>query len=164
MAYWTWGLKVQVLHGIITREPERLIYRKESIVVSLMVPGDSYFPQAFISHLLALNSDHKPLLLRTSPNLDSSPKPFKLESMWTRDPTATDVTAQVWSTQSAQSGNPLFILQNSLKCKKKTKLWNHGINTLLDMSITTLNFLPRILRSSKIFLALTVTFFHEVNA
>lgn len=54
------------------------------------------FLQVFVTHLLALNSDHRPLLLHTTPNQDSGPKPFKFESMWTRDPTTADVIANVW--------------------------------------------------------------------
>lgn len=40
------------------------------------------FSEAVITHLPALNSDHKPILLQTNPPTVSAPKPFKFESMW----------------------------------------------------------------------------------
>lgn len=40
------------------------------------------FPKATITHLVALISDHKPLLLQTNPPVTPMAKPFRLESMW----------------------------------------------------------------------------------
>lgn len=40
------------------------------------------FHEAKIRHLVALNLDHKPLLLHTNLSLGDLPKPFRFESMW----------------------------------------------------------------------------------
>lgn len=40
------------------------------------------FPEATITHLPAIQSDHKPLQLQLQPTIDHLPKPFKFESMW----------------------------------------------------------------------------------
>lgn len=40
------------------------------------------FPEAIIIHLPTFNSDHRPILLQTNPQMHHSPKNFKFESMW----------------------------------------------------------------------------------
>lgn len=49
------------------------------------------FPHSLLTHLPVMNSDHRPILLNTTPIHNSSPKPFCFESMWIQDPTAADV-------------------------------------------------------------------------
>lgn len=44
------------------------------------------FPNAFITHLTTLNSDHRPLLLDTNPEIHPTRRPFRFETMWSRDP------------------------------------------------------------------------------
>lgn len=55
------------------------------------------FPNPYVSHLTALHSDHRPLLLNT--NLDTNPSwtPFRFETMWTRDPNDARVIAKAWT-------------------------------------------------------------------
>ncbi|KAI5658352.1 hypothetical protein M9H77_27145 [Catharanthus roseus] len=53
-------------------------------------------PNAIITHLTALSSDHRPLLLKSSPSAQSQPKPFCFESIWTRDNPSFDVINEVW--------------------------------------------------------------------
>lgn len=45
------------------------------------------FLQASVSHLVALDFDHKPILLKLYHVGMSRSKPFCFEGMWTRDPT-----------------------------------------------------------------------------
>lgn len=45
------------------------------------------FSQALVSHLAALDFDHKPILLKLYRVGMSRLKPFPFEGMWTRDPT-----------------------------------------------------------------------------
>ncbi|KAF9597474.1 hypothetical protein IFM89_018920 [Coptis chinensis] len=40
------------------------------------------FPEAVLSHKVAIGSDHCPLLLNSQPPPHSSPVPFKFQSMW----------------------------------------------------------------------------------
>lgn len=51
------------------------------------------FSQAFIQHLLALKSNHKPLLLNTLSFTFLLKKPFQFESMWTRESSMVEVIA-----------------------------------------------------------------------
>lgn len=46
------------------------------------------FPHANITHLVALKSDHCPLMLQTNPTVHHLPRPFRFESMWTLTPEA----------------------------------------------------------------------------
>ncbi|KAK3040000.1 hypothetical protein RJ639_027190 [Escallonia herrerae] len=46
------------------------------------------FPNAYIQHLSAHQSDHCPIILRTTEYDPSGPKPFKFLSCWTRDQTS----------------------------------------------------------------------------
>lgn len=86
-------------------------------------PGRLLFPQASITHLLALNSDHRPLLMHTSPNLTSLPRPFHFESMWVREPSASNVVLTAWSCN--HNGSPPFRLVQKLKKPKiALKVWN----------------------------------------
>lgn len=54
------------------------------------------FPRANILHLVALTSDHSPLLLNTHPPTEFLPRPFRFETMWTLDPEAAVVIQDVW--------------------------------------------------------------------
>ena len=49
------------------------------------------FPRAKLTHLTAFNSDHRPILLDSNPLFLYRPKPFRFESMWTREASATEV-------------------------------------------------------------------------
>ena len=44
------------------------------------------FPKASVIHLGAINSDHHPLLIDTNPVEEFTPRPFRFEAMWIRDP------------------------------------------------------------------------------
>lgn len=56
-----------------------------------------HFPNATIYHLVALNSDHKPLLLDTNPRLQTTPQPFRFESMWTLHPNTGLIISKAWN-------------------------------------------------------------------
>lgn len=95
------------------------------------------FPQAYVSHLTALNSDHRPLLLHTNPVTSASPKPFRFESMWTRDPNATDVILKAWSRPFR--GDPITTLLSKLRTTKEAlKAWNRHSFGNIQMIIKTL--------------------------
>lgn len=81
------------------------------------------FPSAYISHLTALNSDHRPLLLDTNPTTNPLWRPFRFETMWTRDPTVALVISKAWN--QITNGNPLDSLANKLlNTRKALKSWN----------------------------------------
>lgn len=54
------------------------------------------YPEASIHHLTAYHSDHRPILLLTDSLHSSSPKPFRFESMWLREPSVGLVISQAW--------------------------------------------------------------------
>lgn len=56
------------------------------------------FPDASITHLAALKSDHKPLLLSlcTDQMVQTGNKPFRFMSAWLADPTFKPIVQQAW--------------------------------------------------------------------
>lgn len=57
------------------------------------------FPNAAITHLSALHSDHKPLLLQLHSQPDHLPRPFKFETMWTTHLDTAYVIQEAWNRQ-----------------------------------------------------------------
>lgn len=55
------------------------------------------YPTACVSHFTALHSDHRPILINTSPPSSSHPRPFRFEEMWTRDEFVTRIISNAWS-------------------------------------------------------------------
>lgn len=54
------------------------------------------FPHVNITHLVALKSDHYPLLLQTSPPPQYLSRPFRFESMWVATQEAAEVIQEAW--------------------------------------------------------------------
>lgn len=69
------------------------------------------FPEAFIRQLTALNIDHRPLLLNSILSRTSKFRPFLLETMWSRDPSAAIVISKAWGNH--EDGNPLLNLSSN---------------------------------------------------
>ena len=81
------------------------------------------FPNANISHLPALDSNHNPLLLSTSGDFSNLPKPFKFEAFWVRDISSHSVIAKAWN--SPFNGSAAFALSKKIKASKVAlKIWN----------------------------------------
>lgn len=59
------------------------------------------FPHAKVEHLVALKSDHNPLLLHTNPKSGYLARPFRFESMWTLDPKAGLIIQDAWAKESS---------------------------------------------------------------
>jgi hypothetical protein len=96
------------------------------------------FPNAKISHLPALDSDHNPLLFSTLGDFPSLPKPFKFEAFWVKDISSHSVIANAWN--SPFNGSAPFALSKKIKASKVAlKIWNsqhfgnirHNIKKLL---------------------------------
>lgn len=80
-------------------------------------------PNAMIKHLTAHYSDHKPLLLHTSPAQPTHPRPFRFESMWLRDRSIYNVVEQAWKPYIR--GCPAFVLSTKLRVTKcALHTWN----------------------------------------
>ncbi|KAG8379884.1 hypothetical protein BUALT_Bualt07G0135700 [Buddleja alternifolia] len=81
------------------------------------------FPQAFVSHLPAINSDHSPILLHTDSHQLGGPKPFCFENMWTRDDTCKDTIFGAW--QPPVRGSFSFALHTKIKFTRYAlRQWN----------------------------------------
>lgn len=104
------------------------------------------FPNAFISHLTGLNCDHRPLLLDT--NLKNTPtaKPFRFETMWTRDPTTGEIIAKAW--RRSFPANPIQGLKAKLRQTKiALKIWNKSTFGNLQSNIKALRNIIEALQS-----------------
>jgi|UniRef100_A0A2N9FLB1 hypothetical protein len=81
------------------------------------------FPKVIIHHLGTINSDNCPILLVTNPSEDSTPRPFRLEAAWTRDPRCHGVIQRAWNKEVRGSrGYRLDRMQQST-CEAFKK-WN----------------------------------------
>ena len=74
------------------------------------------FPRANLFHHPITASNHAPILLSTTGESRSYPKPFRFEAMWTRDPSSHDVIKTVWS--KLFHGSVAFCLTKKKKKKK----------------------------------------------
>lgn len=81
------------------------------------------YPNAHITHLTALHSDHRPIVINTSSPTAHRPRPLRFEAMWTRDDTAGRVIKDAWC-----KGHPLPTFPHLMSKIKHTKLalkeWN----------------------------------------
>lgn len=75
------------------------------------------FPKVSILHLTAIQLDHEPILLNTSPQQYNGPKPFKLKNMWTRDPNAANIIEEAWL-QTADTSPMVGLTTNLCNTKK----------------------------------------------
>ncbi|XP_030936396.1 uncharacterized protein LOC115961577 [Quercus lobata] len=95
------------------------------------------FPNAFVQHLGALNSNHLPILLDTNPNDCFNPYPFCFEAAWIRDERCQEVIEQAWNIEVWGS-------QLSRLCKKQDATkealhkWNEEIFGNIQMQISLL--------------------------
>lgn len=81
------------------------------------------YPNATIKHLTPHQSDHKPILLYTSPPQPTQPCPFRFESMWLRDNSVYRVVEEAG--KQFVRGSPAFVLSTKLRVTKLAlKTWN----------------------------------------
>lgn len=72
------------------------------------------------THLLVLQSDHKPLLFQSSPKSKSYPKPFKFKTFWTTIPEVTFIIQKAW-------GRGHTLTSKIKNTKTALKQWNKVI-------------------------------------
>lgn len=89
------------------------------------------FPEAKITHLTALQSDHRLLLLHTNPPPPSLPKPFKFESMWIGHQDTTPIIEEAWNRHTP-------FLSRLKTTKLALKEWNTHIFGKIPQNITNL--------------------------
>ena len=81
------------------------------------------FPKAAVYHLGALNSDHRPFLVDTNPADYFSPRPFRFEAVWAKDPRCFEVINKAWKKDFLGSASFNFIHKQS-NILKALKIWN----------------------------------------
>lgn len=82
------------------------------------------FPTFSLTHLPAIKSDHRPILINTTP-LNSRPKPFRFEAMWLRDSSLGSVIDQAWPKRPHPT--TLSHLMSNIKTTKLAlKCWNRA--------------------------------------
>ena len=82
------------------------------------------FPHAIIWHLPAPHSDHSPILLDTNVKVRKKGRPFRFETVWSRDPTC--VINEAW--QSNWIGNPSYQLCRKMqKTREALSIWRKEV-------------------------------------
>lgn len=92
------------------------------------------YPSACISHLIAIHSDHRPILINTSPRTPSRPRPFRFEEMWTRDESTASIIHVAWS-KGFPSPNLAHFMTKLKSTKIALKAWNRKIFSHLSTKI-----------------------------
>lgn len=93
--YWTSVMWVISSHGT-TAEWVAPILKSSLIVAWQTNSGRYYTSNATVTHLTAIQSNHRPILLHLDPPIGNMPKPFKFESMWTLHPDTGLIIQHVW--------------------------------------------------------------------
>lgn len=55
-----------------------------------------HFPNAIVTHLPRVHSDHYPLTRNLTPSIKTQHKPFRIESMWLNQPSFNSIVANHW--------------------------------------------------------------------
>ncbi|KAI3882914.1 hypothetical protein MKX03_008395 [Papaver bracteatum] len=80
----------------------------------------SFFPDAFVQHLIPLGSNHAPILLTTAPSTIKPHKPFRLYETWTKHATFKHLIQREWSKEQVGS--------MAMKFTKKLQQVRRGIS------------------------------------
>lgn len=91
-----WATLGMLLHGTI-KDVGWLISKRGWIGDFANADWRVLFPNATVTHLPALQSDHRPLLLELSPVNEGLPKPFRFESMWVTHPDTSYIIQEAWN-------------------------------------------------------------------
>lgn len=82
------------------------------------------YPQAVLRHVLALKSNHRPLLLETNPINISGPKPFIFLSLWLEYPHCKNIVSNSWKPFVPGSAQQILVTKTR-RVKKDLKDWNN---------------------------------------
>ena len=85
----------------------------------------------------AINSDHCQILLDTNPPNGYSPRPFKFEAAWIRDPRSFEVVQKAWvSDHRGSKCSKLYRKQQNIRYELKR--WNREVFGLCQTKINSL--------------------------
>lgn len=95
------------------------------------------FPRATVKHLARHASDHAPLLLDTFGDSDNTPRSFRFEAFWAKDPCSVKVVEQAWNYTG--TGSPAYVLCQHLKAiKAALRCWNRNVFDNLQFGVRSL--------------------------
>lgn len=80
------------------------------------------FLDGMVTHLIAISSNHCPLLLESKTTDRETPKPFKFKYMWIRAADVGQVITEAWN--SKVKGQPFQLISKLKKTKIALKEWN----------------------------------------
>jgi hypothetical protein len=95
------------------------------------------FPRAIIYRLGAISSDHCPLLLDSNPLAYFSPRPFRFEAAWARDPRCTEVIGEAWK-RNFNGCLSFKLCRKQYNTKLTLKKWNKSTFGLCQSRISEL--------------------------
>ena len=84
------------------------------------------FPDASISHLGAIRSDHAPILLDTNPQSFFAHRPFRFEATWLRDNRCQPVIEQAWK-QNVGGLDFIKLYKNQATTRDALRKWNKEV-------------------------------------
>ena len=84
------------------------------------------FPDASISHLGAIRSDHAPILLDTNPQSSFAHRPFRFEATWLRDNRCQSVIEQAWK-QNVGGSDFIKLYKKQATTRDALRKWNKEV-------------------------------------
>nr|POF10195.1 hypothetical protein CFP56_14135 [Quercus suber] len=84
------------------------------------------FPNATISHLGAIRSDHAPILLDTNPQSTFAHRPFRFEAAWLRDNRCQPVIAQAWK-ETVGGSDFIKLCKKQATTRDVLRKWNKEV-------------------------------------
>ena len=84
------------------------------------------FPDASISHLGAIRSDHAPILLDTNPQSSFVHRPFRFEATWLRDNRCQPVIEQAWK-QNVGGLDFIKLYKKQATTRDALRKWNKEV-------------------------------------
>ncbi|XP_026458491.1 uncharacterized protein LOC113359006 [Papaver somniferum] len=96
------------------------------------------YPNSTITNMLAIGSDHHPILLNTNPHWSTGKIPFKFFGPWLDHKDCKDIIFECW--QKNLSGSSAFLIARKLKeVKMKLKIWNKEVYGNIKTNIEECN-------------------------
>ncbi|XP_026459211.1 uncharacterized protein LOC113359854 [Papaver somniferum] len=81
----------------------------------------NFFPDCHVYHLAPIASDHSPIVLTSSKNLNTAKKPNKFNKCWLRDSSCKDIVSDNWKAKN--NGSVAFKHKSSLKQTVEEDYW-----------------------------------------
>ena len=84
------------------------------------------YPNAAISHIGAIKSDHSPILLDTNPKDSFTHRPFRFEAAWLRDESCHSVIENAWNIQASRS-EFIKLYKRQASTRDALRTWNKQV-------------------------------------